>query len=89
MPPPVEDEEAAARAEGQGVIFVLDDAQLEVAQVGKVRTQILCLVCRCKKRPPRAMRGTAAPVPVTPPRVLAQHTSCSAASLPPDLPIVK
>lgn len=39
MPPPVEDEEAAARAEGQGVIFVLDDAQLEVAQVGKVRTR--------------------------------------------------
>lgn len=35
VPPPVEDEEAAARAEGQGVIFVLDDAQLEVAQVGK------------------------------------------------------
>jgi rRNA small subunit pseudouridine methyltransferase Nep1 len=38
LAPPAEDEEeAVALAQGQGVIFVLDDAQLEVAQVGKVR----------------------------------------------------
>lgn len=36
-PPSVEEEEAARQAAGQGVIFVLEDAQLEVAQVGKVR----------------------------------------------------
>lgn len=36
QPPPVEEEEAIQRATGQGVIFVLEQAQLEVAQVGKV-----------------------------------------------------
>lgn len=32
----MEDEEEERVAAGQGVIFVLEDAQLEVAQVGKV-----------------------------------------------------
>lgn len=36
QPPAIEEEEAAACAQGQGVIFILDDAQLEVGQVGKV-----------------------------------------------------
>ena len=36
-PPSMESEEEARKAGGQGVVFVLDDAQLEVAQVGKVR----------------------------------------------------
>jgi rRNA small subunit pseudouridine methyltransferase Nep1 len=36
QPPSLEEEEAQAKAEGQGVIFVLDDAQLETAQIGKV-----------------------------------------------------
>ena len=35
-PPSVQDEEEAANAKGQGVIFCLEEAQLEVAQVGKV-----------------------------------------------------
>ena len=35
-PPTVEAEELAVKAKGQGVIFVLEEAQLEVAQVGKV-----------------------------------------------------
>jgi rRNA small subunit pseudouridine methyltransferase Nep1 len=40
QPPPREEEEEAVKAEGQGVVFVLDDAQLEVAQVGKVGMRI-------------------------------------------------
>lgn len=35
-PPSVQEEEDTATAKGQGVIFVLEEAQLEVAQVGKV-----------------------------------------------------
>jgi rRNA small subunit pseudouridine methyltransferase Nep1 len=38
QPPSLEDEEEQKRVSGQGVIFVLEDAQLEVAQVGKVST---------------------------------------------------
>ena len=37
QPPSLEDEEQEARSSKQGVIFCLEDAQLEVAQVGKVR----------------------------------------------------
>lgn len=36
-PPDVEEEEQEARSATQGIIFVLESAQLEVAQVGKVR----------------------------------------------------
>lgn len=36
-PPSAEDEQQEQIAAGQGVIFCLEDAQLEVAQVGKVR----------------------------------------------------
>lgn len=42
QPPPIEVEEEAVHAQGQGVIFILDDAQLEVAQVGKVREYWSC-----------------------------------------------
>lgn len=36
QPPDAEEEEETVRACGQGVLFVIDEAQLEVAQVGKV-----------------------------------------------------
>lgn len=39
-PPSQQDEEEEQVAAGQGVIFVLEDAQLEVAQVGKVRATL-------------------------------------------------
>lgn len=39
QPPSLEEEEAQTKAAGQGVIFVLDDAQLETAQIGKVPPQ--------------------------------------------------
>ncbi|KAG2425742.1 hypothetical protein HYH02_014958 [Chlamydomonas schloesseri] len=42
QPPSIDEEEAAARAVGQGVIFILDDAQLEVAQVGKTYQLLNC-----------------------------------------------
>ena len=35
-PPSVQEEEDASTAKGHGVIFCLEEAQLEVAQVGKV-----------------------------------------------------
>ena len=35
-PPAAEEEDQERLCQGQGVIFVLEDAQLEVAQVGKV-----------------------------------------------------
>lgn len=38
QPPAAEEEEQERLSQGQGVIFVLEDAQLEVAQVGKVST---------------------------------------------------
>ncbi|KAG1664248.1 hypothetical protein FOA52_003502 [Chlamydomonas sp. UWO 241] len=41
-PPSVEAEEAAAAASQQGVIFVLEEAQLEVAQVGKAYVLLNC-----------------------------------------------
>ena len=43
QPPPEEEEEALAAAAGQGILFVLENAQLETAQVGKVRG-LVCLV---------------------------------------------
>jgi hypothetical protein len=36
-PPDIEDEQEQAKDASRGVIFVLESAQLEVAQVGKVR----------------------------------------------------
>ena len=36
QPPSALGEQEAIKAKGQGVIFVLEEAQLEVAQVGKV-----------------------------------------------------
>ena len=41
QPPSVEEEEAQAKAAGQGVIFVLENAQLEAAQIGKVLAALL------------------------------------------------
>lgn len=37
-PPPKEAEEEQAASTSQGVIFVLESANLEIAKVGKVRT---------------------------------------------------
>ncbi len=37
-PPPEEEEAAAQAAQSHAVIFVLESAQLETAQVGKVRS---------------------------------------------------
>lgn len=34
-PPPLEEEERRATESGQGVVFILEGAQLETAQVGK------------------------------------------------------
>jgi rRNA small subunit pseudouridine methyltransferase Nep1 len=42
QPPSTEEEEAQAQAAGQGVIFVLENAQLEAAQIGKVLA-VLCI----------------------------------------------
>lgn len=42
LPPPVEDEEENVRAAKQGVVFVLENAQLEVAQVGKTYQLLNC-----------------------------------------------
>lgn len=38
MAPAVEQEEEAVASNSQGVIFVLENAKLETAKVGKVRT---------------------------------------------------
>ncbi|GAX82698.1 hypothetical protein CEUSTIGMA_g10124.t1 [Chlamydomonas eustigma] len=42
QPPSLEEEEEQKRVSGQGVIFVLEDAQLEVAQVGKAFVLLNC-----------------------------------------------
>lgn len=58
QPPPAEEEEASARATGQGVIFVLENAQLEVAQVGKVRLSPgIWPSVRCCRECPACVRG--------------------------------
>lgn len=41
QPPSALGEQEAIKAKGQGVIFVLEEAQLEVAQVGKVRKGVV------------------------------------------------
>lgn len=41
-PPPIEEEEEELRSAKRGVIFVLEDAQLEVAQVGKTYQLLNC-----------------------------------------------
>eukprot|EP00983_Pelagomonas_calceolata_P122230 1160887-Pelagomonas_calceolata.AAC.4 len=44
-PPAAEEEEQERISQGQGVIFILEDAQLEVAQVGKVRAAMFERSC--------------------------------------------
>jgi hypothetical protein len=45
QPPSEEEEQQAAAAKGQGVIFVLENASLETARVGKVLTLATVLFC--------------------------------------------
>lgn len=44
QPPSEEEEKRQAAAKQQGVIFVLEQASLEVARVGKVRTWGACYI---------------------------------------------
>ena len=39
LPPPSEEEEDAASSGGRGAVFVLENASLETAKVGKARLQ--------------------------------------------------